>query len=346
MKAATAAFFILRQMDHYPYHVLGIPSSASLDEIKKAYRAKAFRVHPDKNPSPTAQQEFIALTEAYEEAIAQKTSTFRKYTSPFQGAQERQQHEREAARRRAQEYARMRYEEFEKTEAAQTLNSLNVILNHLMFVFVIVMLVSLPIVVGYLYPVDGTVVGLVFVALVAWPAFGFIKPLFNPKELWMAMNVLVETLFFRMFLLSILNLYLYFKVVWNTLLSLELTLTLFAGIMLLSYFYFLKKQKATPRLFLSFSIFPLLLNALFCINYYGSRHAKIETYEFWNDHNSSRGRSVKNTMIHLEGGFYEDYQGIRIFSSLAEMQYCSHIIYQFEDGLLGIRVMKEYRFVP
>ena len=333
-------------MTNNPYTILEITAAATADEIKKAYRAKAFLLHPDKNSSPTAQQDFIELTEAYEEAIARKTQTFKKYTSPFQGAQQKQQQEREAAKRRAQEYARMRYEEFEKTEAAQTLNSLNVILNHFMFLFVIVMLISLPIVVGYLYPVDGTFVGIIFVALVAWPAFGFIKSLFNPKELWMAMNKIVETLLFRIFVLSVLNIYLYFKVVMNTLISVELTLLLFLALMLSSYYYFLRKKKDSSRAFLAFCIFPLILNGLFSLNYYGSSHPKIETFEFWNDHNSTkRGGSVKNTMIHLEGGYYEDYQGIRIFSSLAEMSNCYHIIYQFEDGLFGIRVMKEYRFI-
>jgi hypothetical protein len=330
-----------------PYHILGLSDNATVDEIKKAYRAKAFLVHPDKNPSATAQQEFIELTEAYEEAIAAKTNSFKKYTSPFEDIEKRQQREREAAKLRAREYAQMRYEEFEKTEAAQTINSLNVILNHVMFLFVIVMLVSLPVVVGYLYPVDGTIVGIVFVALVAWPAFGFIKPLFNIKELWLALNKLLETLFFRMFILSVLNIYLYVKVVLNTLLQMEITLLIFVALMLSCYFYFLKNKKDTPRLFFSFSLFPLILNGLFCLNYVGSSHPKIETYEFWNDHNTTRrGRSVKNTMIHLKGGYYEEYQGIRMFSSLAQMSNCNHIIYQFEDGLLGVRVMKEYRFIP
>ena len=49
------------------YDLLGIDSSASLEEIKKAYRRLAHRYHPDKNPSnPTAEEQFRLITEAYE----------------------------------------------------------------------------------------------------------------------------------------------------------------------------------------------------------------------------------------------------------------------------------------
>lgn len=36
------------------YALLGIEISASAKEIKNAYRKKALKVHPDKNPSPDA----------------------------------------------------------------------------------------------------------------------------------------------------------------------------------------------------------------------------------------------------------------------------------------------------
>ncbi|KAM3850978.1 dnaJ homolog subfamily B member 6-like [Vipera latastei] len=50
------------------YEALGLPKSASLDDIKKAYRKKALRWHPDKNPENKqfAEQRFKEIAEAYE----------------------------------------------------------------------------------------------------------------------------------------------------------------------------------------------------------------------------------------------------------------------------------------
>jgi hypothetical protein len=47
------------------YIMLGIPPTADLASIKRAYRARAKLLHPDRNPSPQASAEFHALNEAY-----------------------------------------------------------------------------------------------------------------------------------------------------------------------------------------------------------------------------------------------------------------------------------------
>uniref|UniRef100_A0A8D0BY02 J domain-containing protein n=1 Tax=Salvator merianae TaxID=96440 RepID=A0A8D0BY02_SALMN len=50
------------------YTALDLPRNASLDDIKKAYRKKALKWHPDKNPENKqyAEQRFKEIAEAYE----------------------------------------------------------------------------------------------------------------------------------------------------------------------------------------------------------------------------------------------------------------------------------------
>ena len=50
--------------DHYA--ALGLPPSAPLADIKKAYRQKAAFYHPDRNDAPDAARRFQAVQKAYE----------------------------------------------------------------------------------------------------------------------------------------------------------------------------------------------------------------------------------------------------------------------------------------
>src|SRR3984957_8359181 len=49
------------------YDLLGVPRTASADDLKKAYRKLAMQHHPDRNPDDKASEaKFKAISEAYE----------------------------------------------------------------------------------------------------------------------------------------------------------------------------------------------------------------------------------------------------------------------------------------
>ena len=50
--------------DHYS--ALGLASSATLADVKKAFRQKAAQYHPDRNPDADAPARFRTVQEAYE----------------------------------------------------------------------------------------------------------------------------------------------------------------------------------------------------------------------------------------------------------------------------------------
>lgn len=69
------------------YADLGVSRDASVEDIKRAYRRKARKLHPDVNPGPEAESEFKKVSQAYDVlSDPQKKRAFDAGSDPYAGA--------------------------------------------------------------------------------------------------------------------------------------------------------------------------------------------------------------------------------------------------------------------
>lgn len=73
-------------MSRDPYEVLGVKNGATKDEIKKAYRERAYEFHPDRNPDdPGAEEKLKDINEAYEVLTGKRKKKEPPSFDPFSG---------------------------------------------------------------------------------------------------------------------------------------------------------------------------------------------------------------------------------------------------------------------
>lgn len=72
MIAAGKTYLEIKERGPNYYHILGVGRSANPLEVKRAYKRMSLELHPDKNPSPTATDQFDRLKDAYDVLMNQE----------------------------------------------------------------------------------------------------------------------------------------------------------------------------------------------------------------------------------------------------------------------------------
>ena len=136
------------------YQILRLAPGASEVELKQAYRRRAKQLHPDRNKSPYAQQDFILLTEAYEYFLHHGTVTVSSspsYSASYDStpsyqqtaAQRETEQVRARARERAAQHASMSYDDFVDSDDYKSLISIETIIRYLFILAIILFMVGI-----------------------------------------------------------------------------------------------------------------------------------------------------------------------------------------------------------
>jgi hypothetical protein len=122
------------------YDILGLSVTASIEEIKSAYRKKARLYHPDINHLPEAKDQFIKVTEAYDFLIASREKGDLNDQDYFRVVEEWRKYRQDRSRQRAQYYARSSYLRFKNSKyyrSTRILNGSSIIVNFAIAVMVL-----------------------------------------------------------------------------------------------------------------------------------------------------------------------------------------------------------------
>jgi hypothetical protein len=341
-----------KSLDAY-YQILGISSKASINEIKRAYRQKARVLHPDKNKAPNANDQFILLTEAYECLINIKPSTTKIHQRPTTNYSDWQSNRKEQARQRATEYARMKYNDYKKTEHYKKSQAFETVIDHLYF-FSSILILTTPFLGLIFIGWAGFVVGILitFFSVHYWAGIFKEKTTINFKTFFYSLLIVIRTKTFKYTFISLINIFFLLCFTFNTQLELQTLSLILLSIYAFSYLTFHFKL-AIIKNFTKVGVFicfvPTIFNLIFFINFVFSSNPTTETYSFvhekiWYGRKYSRGSYEKIGYIFLENNKYEDYYWFRSFFDFDSMKNKSEIKYTFENGLLGFRVLKDYQF--
>ncbi len=335
------------------YQILGINSSSSVEDIKRAYRQKVSKAHPDVNSSPNAHEEFIEINEAYEYLLKQKTG--------FVFDNEKKQYTKQKAnystndfineaRQRARENANRKYQEFLNSTYYKTQIAIFSIFDYLLLSIITLIFGSLIFYFIYFMGLSGAIVGGLLGFLLFSILYRVYSNMYHPPkaDFKKAAHIIFYHPTFYLVLISGYNMFAFFNYAFAVFIPFKVVMTFYVYIpaLLLSLSWLIRKKiikVPSPLMFIEkwkniaiWGIMPLLFSLFMTVNFEFSSNAHSETYFYQPDYESDGSFCV------LQNGKYDEYSGIRYIFLDSNFHNSSFITLHIEKGFLGVDVLKNY----
>ncbi len=319
------------------YAILEINENASLDEIKKAFRKKAKKFHPDRNTATSSQEKFIAVTEAYEYITnhLKNPTSFSDIFNEYKADKEREEQLRKTARKKAQEFARKKYEEFINSDFYKNDQASLIILDHLQFFF-ITLIILVPVICFCSFVLEQKILGYLVSLPIVYFWYNYYKKHIelDTEELLFALKRVFNIWELQLVSSLLINFFLYTNYTLNTEISLLNIYLIYFSINFVFVFLVLgKKINKTATKTLFGILIPLGFNILFLLNFILSFQTEIESYRF------IKGNS---SIIKLENNKYYEQEWFRFFIDYNDLREKDVIHYSFREGVFGFRVLTNY----
>lgn len=139
------------------YRILDLDYGSSIEDIKKAYRIKARKYHPDINHEPAAKDKFILATEAYEFLITNYSKVVSGEEEFRRAMEEWRKYRQNRSRQKANVYARASYVRFKNTKFYKTTRILDG--TTIIFCLAFSVMVLVTSIYGYFYRIHHPIIG-------------------------------------------------------------------------------------------------------------------------------------------------------------------------------------------
>jgi len=335
------------------YEILGLSQDASVNEIKRAFREKAKKMHPDVNAGKHAHDQFVSIQKAYENLVDYKTGKLHlRYQSrdPIENIKTEAELRREAFKRKYAEEARRKHEEYVNSDIYKIADALEVVFMHIYLIFGFFLFLAIATVLVVIFKYIALLILGIAMFFGIKPLLYFIKTseefdiprlLHSIKYLGYSIGALLLTF------VVIINILLFRYAPKTLILYSELTISylISMAVPFVLIRFLSKKFSLFRHVFIPFCIGPIILSVLLMINYNFSSNPTTETYRFKRElQYDSQNKLSPSDYIILEDNAYQDFHQIRDIPHEPRVFLKTKITYNFEEGLLGYRVVKGVSF--